>query len=329
MDPTGKWDVSDKQVLIGAAVALTVVGIGIATGGAGLAVLGMLAETGAAGAVVADAAAATLSIAGGIEGAKGLVDANTTIEELRTGKDASGADIDPNLLSRKLGALPVQVVASAFGVADAGMGAKNLFGGGGGGPGLALANGGTLSSSATATGSLTSLVPVAGAGIGGGLVSMAIGQGAGGGGDGGSSGGGGGGSGSSNSESKKTEVGDKPAETQAVSQEPAATESPNQSTANQTTKSTPAEPPNQSTQSSQSSQSTTDPATDPKAAVQETAQKQVNSSGASPARPQKKNIKVRFEEGSGGKSDKERKEFEKAVRGYKYIPEGATNATVM
>jgi len=53
-----------NRFLIGAAVALTVVGLGIATGGAGLVVLGMLAETGAAGAVVADAAAATLSIVG-------------------------------------------------------------------------------------------------------------------------------------------------------------------------------------------------------------------------------------------------------------------------
>ena len=72
--------------------------------------------------------------------AKGLVDSQETLQELRTGKDTNGRDIDPDILSQKLGAHPIQVAASALGLAGAGLGMKNLFrsGGDGGLGGLVL-----------------------------------------------------------------------------------------------------------------------------------------------------------------------------------------------
>jgi RHS repeat-associated protein len=160
-DPTGNWELTWKGVAIGLAIGVVGIGLAVVTGGVAVpALLGAIAETGVAGAIIADAAGATLTIAGGVTAVKGVADINTTITELRSNKNAkTGADLGDDEGSIKATLLPFQVIASVSGFAGVGAGGKAFFGGGGGG-GFAFAGGGNLSTAIT-TASSSSLTPAA------------------------------------------------------------------------------------------------------------------------------------------------------------------------
>ena len=132
MDPTGNlpWKVSWEQFALGAAAATVFVGLAVMTGGASAVVLGELAATGAAGSFAAETIGATATMMGAMGGVQGLIDSQKTLEEIKTGKDANGNTIDATILPRKMGAYPIQVIASVIGIAAAGAGLTNAGGGG-------------------------------------------------------------------------------------------------------------------------------------------------------------------------------------------------------
>jgi RHS repeat-associated protein len=206
-DPTGNWKLTWKGIAIGLAIGVVGVGLAVVTGGVAVpALLGAIAQTGAAGVIIADAAGATLAVAGGTMAVKGLSDINTAVTELRSNKNAkTGEDLGDDEGSIKAVLLPFQVVATAAGFSGVGGAGKAFFGGGDGG-GFALATGGNLST-ATATASASFLTPAA-VGLTSGVLMMAgnkAGEGGGGASDGGGGGGGDPNKGPSSSQRKPTE----------------------------------------------------------------------------------------------------------------------------
>jgi RHS repeat-associated protein len=128
LDPGGNWNVSWTDVAIGAGVAILVVGAVALT--AGLAAPGIAAGLTAAG-VSAEAVTAlgTTAVAAGT--AYGVVGTANTVDELRTGINSeTGRPLSDAEASRRLGALPIQIVATAFGM-------RSMAGGGGAGPSAA------------------------------------------------------------------------------------------------------------------------------------------------------------------------------------------------
>ncbi|MFB9691976.1 SpvB/TcaC N-terminal domain-containing protein [Amorphoplanes digitatis] len=124
VDRNGAWKVNWTQVGIGFAIAAGTVAIGAAivmTGGAAAAPLlaGAAAFTG-----VSEGAIVTGLVLTGT--AIGTANVIKTSGELTTGKNYKGEQLSDDELSRKLGALPVDVIATALGV-------KGLSLGGGGG----------------------------------------------------------------------------------------------------------------------------------------------------------------------------------------------------
>jgi len=123
IDLNGKWDISWKEVAIGAAVAVLVVGAVALT--AGLAAGPIAAGLATAGLTTAEISTlGTAVVAAGT--AAGVVGTADTAHQVLTGTDSQGRTISDTQRSRQLGALPVQVIATAFG-------AKSLTSGGGGG----------------------------------------------------------------------------------------------------------------------------------------------------------------------------------------------------
>jgi RHS repeat-associated protein len=124
LDRNGAWKVSLKDVAIGFAVAagtVAVVAFVVGTGGLGAAAVGGIASlTG-----LSEGAVVTGLVVGGT--AYGTYNVGKTAGELTTGKNLKGETLSDEALSRKLGALPVDVVATIFGL-------KGIsFGGGSGG----------------------------------------------------------------------------------------------------------------------------------------------------------------------------------------------------
>jgi RHS repeat-associated protein len=113
-DPSGNWDISWTDVAIGAGAAILVVGAVALTAGlaapaiaGGLAAAGVSAETISAVGTVAVAVGATAGVAGTAE----------TATEVATGVNpVTHQRISDQQRSRQLGALPVQIVASALGL---------------------------------------------------------------------------------------------------------------------------------------------------------------------------------------------------------------------
>ncbi|MEP0883709.1 FG-GAP-like repeat-containing protein [Trichocoleus sp. ST-U3] len=123
LDLTGNWEISWKHVAIGAAVAVVSIGVVALTAGAAAPVvvpaiagaLGVSEATVVTGAVVLGTAAGVSSVA------------NTT-SELTTGRSSvTGAPLTDEEASMRLGALPVEIAATAFG-------ARGIRFGGGGTP---------------------------------------------------------------------------------------------------------------------------------------------------------------------------------------------------
>jgi len=114
VDQTGNWEVKWTQVAIGFGVAVVVVGaVALTAGLAAGPIAGGLATLG-----VSEGAIATLGttvVAAGT--AAGVVGTGNTITELTTGKDTlTGRPLTDDEASRRLGALPVDLVATALGV---------------------------------------------------------------------------------------------------------------------------------------------------------------------------------------------------------------------
>ena len=133
VDPNGKWDISWKDVAIGA--AFTVVTIGLVVVTAGLAAPAIATGLGALG--VGEATIGALgSTAVAVGAVTGVVGTADTAAEVATGRNSiTGEKISDQQRSRELGALPFQLAASAFGL-------RGISGGGGGGsltPSRALA----------------------------------------------------------------------------------------------------------------------------------------------------------------------------------------------
>jgi RHS repeat-associated protein len=130
VDLTGRWDVSLKQVAIGAVGAALIIGVAVLTAGvatpalaAGLAYAGVGAETISTLGMAATATGAVLGIAGTAD----------TFSQVTTGHDLNGNAVSDDQRSRQLGALPIVFAASLFGLAKFG---------GSGGAGGAVENGG-------------------------------------------------------------------------------------------------------------------------------------------------------------------------------------------
>lgn len=121
VDPTGNYEIEWGEVAIGAGIAVLTVGAIALT--AGVAVPAILAAAGVS-AVTIETVGVTAATAGTVYG---LYGAQKTSEELTTGRNRdTGKELTNVEASRRLGALPVEVVATAFG-------ARALTGGGGGG----------------------------------------------------------------------------------------------------------------------------------------------------------------------------------------------------
>ncbi|MBS1693782.1 MAG: VCBS repeat-containing protein [Actinobacteria bacterium] len=128
VDPNGKWKVNWKHVAIGAGVAVLTVGVVALTAGAAAPALPLVA--GALG--VSEGTLATGLVVAGT--AMGVRSTTTTVSELVSGKDAStGKELTDEQASQKLGALPVEVLATA-------LGAKSIKIKPGGGPPLPVPN---------------------------------------------------------------------------------------------------------------------------------------------------------------------------------------------
>jgi RHS repeat-associated protein len=128
VDPNGKWKVNWKHVAIGAGVAVLTVGAVALTAGAAAPALPFVA--GALG--VSEGTLATGLVVAGT--AMGVRSTTTTVSELATGKDAStGKELTDEQASQKLGALPVEVLATV-------LGAKSIKIKPGGGPSLPVPN---------------------------------------------------------------------------------------------------------------------------------------------------------------------------------------------
>ncbi|MEU7903555.1 SpvB/TcaC N-terminal domain-containing protein [Actinoplanes sp. NPDC049118] len=125
VDRNGAWKVQWKHVAIGFAVAaVTVVAVAVVVASAGTAAAPLLAGAAAITGVSEGTIVTGLVVAGA---AVGTANVAKTTHELSTGRDLSGKQMSDEELSRKLGALPVDVVATVLGV-------KGIsFGGGGGG----------------------------------------------------------------------------------------------------------------------------------------------------------------------------------------------------
>jgi RHS repeat-associated protein len=123
LDPNGKWKVSWTDVAIGAVGAALVVGVVVVTAGlAAPAAAAALTAVGVSEATIA--AVGTTAVAVGT--AAGVVGTGNTAAEVVTGRTATGRTLTDAERSRRLGALPVEAVATALGV-------RALTGGGGGG----------------------------------------------------------------------------------------------------------------------------------------------------------------------------------------------------
>ena len=123
LDLTGNWKLSWKQVAIGAGVTLLVVGaVALTAGLAAGPIAATLATAGVSEATITGLGTAAVAV-GTAYGAKGTAD---TVTELATGKNLeTGAPLTDEEGSRRVGALPIQILATALGV-------RGLKGGGGG-----------------------------------------------------------------------------------------------------------------------------------------------------------------------------------------------------
>ena len=113
VDPNGRWDISWSDVAIGAAIAVATVAVVVVTAGAAAPVIAAgLAEVGVSAATITtlgEAAAAT----GVVMGAAGTAD---TAAAVFTGVDpATGRTLTDQERSRRLGALPIEAVATVLG----------------------------------------------------------------------------------------------------------------------------------------------------------------------------------------------------------------------
>jgi RHS repeat-associated protein len=125
LDRNGAWKVKWKDVAIGFAVAaVTVAAVAVVVASAGTAAAPLLAGAAAITGVSEGTIVTGLVIAGTAVGTANVV---KTSNELTTGKNLKGEQLSDEELSRKLGALPVDVAATIFGLKGV------SFGGGGGG----------------------------------------------------------------------------------------------------------------------------------------------------------------------------------------------------
>lgn len=127
VDITGNWEISWTDVAIGAAGAVLVVGaVALTAGLAAPAIAGGLAAAGVSAETIT-----TLGTAAVVAGtATGVVGTADTAAEIATGRKANGEAISDQQRSRELGALPVQILATALGVRSI----SGSIGGGGSGP---------------------------------------------------------------------------------------------------------------------------------------------------------------------------------------------------
>ncbi|MCG7206199.1 SpvB/TcaC N-terminal domain-containing protein [Streptomyces arenae] len=131
LDDNGAWDISWKDVAIGAAVAVgTVAVVAVVVASAGTAAAPLLAAT-ATSLGVSEATVVTGVVATGT--AFGVAGTVNTANEVATGRTVTGRVLSDQERSRKLGALPVEAVATIFGMRGI------SFGGGGGGAAPSIA----------------------------------------------------------------------------------------------------------------------------------------------------------------------------------------------
>ncbi|WP_445282331.1 RHS repeat-associated core domain-containing protein [Streptomyces sp. DSM 118148] len=131
LDDNGAWDISWKDVAIGAAIAVgTVAVVAVVVASAGTAAAPLLAAT-ATSLGVSEATVVTGVVATGT--AFGIAGTVNTANEVRTGRTVTGRVLSDQERSRKLGALPVEAVATIFGMRGI------SFGGGGGGAAPSIA----------------------------------------------------------------------------------------------------------------------------------------------------------------------------------------------
>ncbi|MGO4186811.1 SpvB/TcaC N-terminal domain-containing protein [Pseudarthrobacter sp. TAF60_1] len=126
LDRNGAWKVKWKEVAIGFAVAaVTVAAVVVVVGSAGTAAAPLLAAAATYAGVSEGAIVTTLVVGGTLAGTANVLKSSA---ELTTGRDLKGEPLSDEALSRKLGALPVDVAATIFGL-------KGITFGGGGGTG--------------------------------------------------------------------------------------------------------------------------------------------------------------------------------------------------
>jgi RHS repeat-associated protein len=124
LDENGAWDISWRDVAIGAGVALlTVAAVAVVVATAGTAAAPLVAAA-ATAFEVSEATVVTAAVATGT--VAGMAGTMNTANEVATGRTATGHVLTDQERSRRLGALPVEAVATVFGM-------RGSFGGGGGG----------------------------------------------------------------------------------------------------------------------------------------------------------------------------------------------------
>ncbi|MGC0327214.1 RHS repeat-associated protein [Streptomyces sp. SAI-170] len=131
LDDNGAWDISWKDVAIGAAVAVgTVAVVAVVVASAGTAAAPLLAATATTLGVSEATVVTGVVVTGTAFGVAGTVN---TANEVATGRTITGRVLSDQERSRKLGALPVEAVATIFGMRGI------TFGGGGGGAAPSIA----------------------------------------------------------------------------------------------------------------------------------------------------------------------------------------------
>ncbi|MFJ4617145.1 SpvB/TcaC N-terminal domain-containing protein [Streptomyces sp. NPDC088812] len=125
LDDNGAWDISWKDVAIGAAVAVgTVAVVAVVVASAGTAAAPVIAAAATTLGVSETALVTGVAVTGTAFGVAGTVN---TANEVATGRTVTGRVLSDQERSRKLGALPVEAVATVLG-----MRGISLGGGGGG-----------------------------------------------------------------------------------------------------------------------------------------------------------------------------------------------------
>jgi RHS repeat-associated protein len=131
LDVNGAWNISWKDVAIGAGIAaLTVAAVVVVVASAGTAAAPLIAATATTLGVSEATVVTGVVVAGTAVGAAGTIN---TANEVATGRTATGRVLSDEERSRKLGALPVEAAATIFGV-------RGISLGGGGGGAVATAS---------------------------------------------------------------------------------------------------------------------------------------------------------------------------------------------